>query len=46
MKEAVLLSLRSIRSELRWYRKASWAERWDHLVNGGAGKWGGGVPPV
>jgi hypothetical protein len=46
MKATILMCWRSIQREVSQYRRETWRERWDHLVHGGAGKWGGGVPPT
>ncbi len=49
MKDAVLLSWRSIQREVRWYRYATWRQRWDHFAHGlrgtDPGNWSSG-PPV
>jgi hypothetical protein len=50
MVNALRVSWRSIRAELRLYRNATWRERWDHFWHGrdwSDGGWGGfGGPPT
>lgn len=49
MRNVWLYCWRSIRTELRWWRRATWRERREAFFHGGSGPnsgWGGGGPPL
>jgi len=43
MREAWRMAWTSLKKEIRWYRRTSWSERWDHFWRTPKGPpwWGG-----